>query len=359
MTESRTRGQFHFSLCAARVSRPRSLSNLGKACAVLVLYAATAIASPASAQTYHNHGFLWTATGGMQDLGVPPGWTDSFAFAISQSGRIVGLLGNVRTGNQTAAAWTTSKGWQPLKKGLSASYSIAYAVNDSQEIVGATYTAAPPAQQTHAFLWTDSSGMQDLETLGGDFSVAFGINQLGEVVGLSTTATGVDHAFLWTKGGGMQDLGALLGAGSYSNAYAISDDGVIVGSSFDKNGAYIPVAWVAGQIQALNGLTSGGVPYGINRFAQIVGTTGPNAFLWTRAGGVQDLGLLSGGTSAAASGINQSGDVVGWDDMYNGGFQAFTWNSTDGLRAIPTGGQSSLATAINNAGQVVGYALVP
>jgi probable HAF family extracellular repeat protein len=328
--------------------------TLASALLVLVL-----VVSSASAQTYHNHGFLWTAPGGMQDLGVPAGWTDSLAFAISQSGRVVGVLANVRTGSQTAATWTAAKGWQPLKKRLSANYSVAYAVNDAQQIVGETYTAAPPAEQTHAFLWTESSGMQDLGTLGGDFSVAFGINQLGEVVGLSSTASGVDHAFLWTQSGGMQDLGTLLGADSYSNAYAISDNGLIVGSSWDKSGVYIPAAWAEGQIQDLNGLTSGGIAYGVNRFAEVVGTTGPNAFLWTRADGAQDLGLLSGGISATASGINQSGDVVGWDGMYSGGFQAFTWNSIDGLRAMPTGGQSSLATAINNAGQVVGYALVP
>jgi uncharacterized repeat protein (TIGR03803 family) len=49
MTESRTRGQFHFSLRAARVSGPSNLSDCKKACAVFLLCAATAIAC--SAQT--------------------------------------------------------------------------------------------------------------------------------------------------------------------------------------------------------------------------------------------------------------------------------------------------------------------
>lgn len=83
------------------------------------------------------HAFLWTLSGGMQDLGVLPGYTDSGALGISNSGQVVGMSYSTITGNY------------------------------------------------RAFLWTPSGGMQDLGTLGGENSGAVGINDAGEVAGYS------------------------------------------------------------------------------------------------------------------------------------------------------------------------------
>src|ERR1700719_444805 len=51
----------------------------------------------------------------------------------------------------------------------------------------------------------------DLGTLGGKSSFAFSANALGQVVGSSDKGDGNSHAFLWTKKTGMQDLGTLGG----------------------------------------------------------------------------------------------------------------------------------------------------
>ena len=330
--------------------------------AILIVVFYTAFAS---AQTPHNHGFLWTPTEGLVDLGVPDGWTDSIALAISHSGHVAGYVVNQTQShyNVVAAAWSPQHGWIPLKKGLSGIFSFATAVNDFQQIVGGTYTTGTTE---HAFLWNPATGMQDLGTLGGDFSVAYGINQLGQVVGQSTTASGAFHAFLWTAAGGMQDLGALnVGADSASIAYAISDNGLIVGASIGRHGVNLATLWVNGQIHVLKhlGTVPNSTAFAINAAGQVVGAETPSMpikdsdpFSWTLPGGVMKLKFLYGALSGSAAAVNASSQAAGWCVMYDGSNQAVLWQSDGTVQALGTlGGPDSTAQAINDAGTVVGY----
>jgi probable HAF family extracellular repeat protein len=79
-----------------------------------------------------------------------------------------------------------------------------------------------------------------LGTLGGDESEAYAVSANGAVVvGTASNAAGQWHAFRWTASGGMEDLNttyaSLLTNGSVlSVAYAISPDGrYIVGSGYN------------------------------------------------------------------------------------------------------------------------------
>jgi probable HAF family extracellular repeat protein len=80
----------------------------------------------------------------------------------------------------------------------------------------------------------------DLGTLGGSFSGANGINDSDQVVGRSDTASGHVHAFLWTATSGMQDLGTV---GTHSAAYGINDSGQVVGQSPTAAGQTHAVLW--------------------------------------------------------------------------------------------------------------------
>jgi probable HAF family extracellular repeat protein len=75
--------------------------------------------------------------------------------------------------------------------------------------------------------------MQDLGILGGTNSLALGINKAGQVVGAAdTTGDSAVHAFLWTKTVGLQDLNNLIPANSgwtLAWASAINKAGQIVG----------------------------------------------------------------------------------------------------------------------------------
>ncbi len=55
-------------------------------------------------------------------------------------------------------------------------------------------------------------------------------------------------------------------------------------------------------------------PSAINTWAQVVGTYNGNGYIWTRFGGMRDLGTLVGGSSSTAAAINDFGLVTGTAD---------------------------------------------
>lgn len=121
---------------------------------------------------------------------------------------------------------------------------IAYAINESGQIVGASDLQGD--NTGHAFLW-QKGVMTDLGTLAGDSSsVAFGINGNGQVVGLSCDQSFNCRAFLW-ESGVMTDLNALTPPGSslyLLNAQDINSQGEIVGTALDQSNGE-PLAFLA------------------------------------------------------------------------------------------------------------------
>jgi probable HAF family extracellular repeat protein len=140
----------------------------------------------------------------------------------------------------------------------------------------------------------------------------------------------VQHAFVW-QDGVLTDLHTLRG-GSSSFAYFISDNGFIVGGS--EIGAIDPVA----------------------------GTPEYRAVLWTQ-GEIKDLGTL-GGTSSAAYGVNNRGQVIGIaqnaipDAFSIAGLgtqtRAFLWQNGEMHDLHTLGGPDSFAQYVNESGQVAG-----
>lgn len=171
----------------------------------------------------------------------------------------------------------------------------------------------------------------NLGSLGGNSSSALGINTSGQVVGWSTTVSGQRHAFMYSNGL-MTDLGTFIG-GTTSEADAISDVGVVVGSS------------------GINGVGPG--------FPEI-----RQGFVWQQ-GKMSSVGALycpcsfnvRYGTSAM-NGVNDSGEVVGWSETVRGSWvlHAAQWRS-GALQDFGGGGGDwsvSHVFAINNAGQMAG-----
>jgi probable HAF family extracellular repeat protein len=216
-------------------------------------------------------GILWTAAGGLKDIGALPNGTSNIqASAINASGKIVGYA-PINAGNTQRHAFVGTVGALTDIGTLGGMESFAYAINDAGRIVGQAKTSGA---LDHAFLYVPGSGMSDLGVLAGTTSYANSINSSGQIAGSSTYQGGGGnlHAVLF-QGGTKTDLGTL--GGNYSSASAINSSGDIVGS------------------------------------ANLTGNSISHAFLWTPSGGMQDLGTIGTGTISGATAINSSGDIVG------------------------------------------------
>lgn len=172
-------------------------------------------------------------------------------------------------------------------------HGFATEVNNRGEIVGWAETPvhdptcnAPQVLQFRAALWEPEKGtMRQLRPLPGDStSAATAINDRGQVVGISGTcdvAVGefsALHSVLWDSDGRPTEL-PNLGVEAWHTPMDINEAGDVVGFSN---------------------------PPGV-----IGGAFDTHAFLWTREGGIVDLGVLPGDEFSEALGINGRRQIVG------------------------------------------------
>jgi probable HAF family extracellular repeat protein len=298
------------------------------------------------ASVYQNpwvsHGWYYDTAGPLVDIGnmqggpfkneadyLARGATDNLICqvnAINSAGVAVGLAGN---GTATHAfSYTLSGGFTDLGAlAGGTTVSRAYAINDSGVIAGTSQFSGGGNNDYHVFRYAGGT-MTELGTLisgsgAGVTAHATGINASGQIVGYSNYSGGTAtqyHAFLCT-GTTFQDLGTLGGASSW--AKDVNDSGTVVGYAADSAGA-------------------------------------SHAYYWTSAGGMVDLGFLSGGSASRAHGITNSGIIVG-DSTVGGTNRAMVWTATGGLvdlyNLLPSGsGWDSLTAAygISENGWVTG-----
>jgi probable HAF family extracellular repeat protein len=216
-----------------------------------------------AANTYQN-GFLWTDAGGMTLLSpLPPSpqccvYYNHRANVINNLGQIVGIWGCCDAVDEGHAVLWTNDGVTVTDLGTLGGAdpdflycSEASDVNDARRIVGWS-TPSPQygrpcdtPTSTHAVLWTQGGGIQDLGTLSGDASSqAYRINLFGQVIGTSGGTLNYVYPpgrsilvggrpFVWTNDRGMRDLNTLIRAGSGWVLNSVSDIniwGQIVGS---------------------------------------------------------------------------------------------------------------------------------
>ncbi len=175
----------------------------------------------------------------MVDLGTFTGGSNSSAQAINNTGQVAGQS-NTSTGQTHAFFYSGSGPLIDLGTLGAGSLSIAFGLNDEGKVVGYSTTEtgsiSPPLR---AFLWSSSTGMVNLGTLGGARSIAYDINNRGAVVGFSETANGERHAFYYDAQNGMLDLNQLIAPGSgwtLTEARGINSTGQIVGIGINPLG---------------------------------------------------------------------------------------------------------------------------
>jgi probable HAF family extracellular repeat protein len=153
------------------------------------------------------------------------------------------------------------------------------------------------------------------------------------------------------------DLGTLNG-NTISQGTALNNAGEAVGDSYDP-GATTGVMFSGGTLKSIVG-----TPTAINASGEIAGYFTPNgatqfnAYLYSngRTTDLNSKSLFPAGSQA--SGINNSGEVVGTGYLSSSNFHAFVYSGGKMTDLGPPGAFQANAYAINTSGQIVGtYAL--
>ncbi|HET9707997.1 MAG TPA: hypothetical protein VFP39_06815 [Gemmatimonadales bacterium] len=333
---------------------------------------------------------------------LPTLFGNSQGGGINNPGSVAGYSGR-SDGTRHAALWrsgvVTDLGTLGTGSGLHSNVQWP-GINDNGMVVGISQTdaldtlgeawscAAFIAANGHlclGFVW-QSGVMAALPTLGGENGFAAGVNNRGQVVGWAETAAHDPtchtpqvlqfRAVVWEPRRGTAHQLPPFPGDSTSAATAINQQGQVVGISGEcdvavgRKSARHAVLWDGASIIDLGSLEGGTfwrTPMALNNHGLVVGFTNPpdgdfdgdslRAFAWTRSGGMQDLGRLTGDQFSEALGVNDSAQIVGvscadvcsavlWQDgkMYrlqdliSGGTPDHLWSARD----------------INAAGQITG-----
>lgn len=235
-----------------------------------------------------------------------------------------------------------------------------FGINDHGAFVG----SANAGSTVRAFAGSRTGGIRELPPLSGDnASVAFGINGPGEAVGFSSGASG-ERAVLWDASGRPAALPSVAGALG-SRAHDISSRGDVAGAAVAAAGK-LPVLWPRGlpalPLQLIPGDTNGEAG-AVNGRGEAAGYTANSAgtlrhaALWSATGEVTSLGALPGGEFSEALGVNDAGAVVGTATGRDG-VRAFLWTRAGGMQDLnslvpPARVVLTKATGINNGGAIV------
>ncbi len=274
--------------------------------------------------------FLWE-DGVMTNLGTLPGSNPfSRGYGINDAGVVVG-----ESDNNRPRAFRWRAGELDDLGDLGAGSAVAHDVSPSGVAVGASSNGTV----TRPVLFQRGQ-VRDLGTLAGTQSSsgrAWGINARGQAAGVSLRSSGPSQATLWdTRAQAVPiRLGSLGDGEQFSQAFAVSNRGAVVGESVVQPGTTHAFLWQRGRMLDLGALDARhSRATDVNSRGQIVGhvgsivgfpSAGGRAFLW-QEGEMADLnGLLtpeSGWVLRSAEGINERGDIVGFGDL-DGKPQAF------------------------------------
>jgi len=301
------------------------------------------------------------------NLGALPFTQFTGATDINASGQVVGISSNGTNelGNPSDEGFLYSGGMlSPMGPILGRTYNTANGINNSGQIVGTTYGSNDhPVYNAYIY---DNGVVTDLGP-----GLAKDINDAGQVIGVNNSPFSRD-GYLY-ENGVKTNLGALPGHQRGEGA-AINESGQSAGTSFGTGSNVRAFLYENGVMTDLGTLEGGFQSYGsgINDLGQVVGNAfisntnplliGTESRAFVSIDGIMtNLGTFSGGTSSAASDINNLGQIVGGSNGGTNGSTAFLYQDGEMLNLydllVPGAGDGWYlygASAINDSGQIVG-----
>jgi probable HAF family extracellular repeat protein len=261
----------------------------------------------------------------------------------------------------------------------------AVAMNAAGQVVGAT---------SHAFVYQDGAGVQDLGTLGGSFSRASGINADGQVVGRSDLPGDNDkHAFRTAPNRPINpatdDLGTLGGRNSFAEgidaagrvagySYRVVDNTSATAHAFRTapnrpiNPATDDLGTLGGSRSEVDAVNAAGQMVGESTFDDATlfpDSTQPvyHAFIYQDGAGMRDIHTLTTSLWSGARAISPTGQVGGFMGLScpdpnpcQRTVHAFIWTASTGMidlqALLPTdsGWTDIRVRGINESGQIAG-----
>ncbi len=152
-------------------------------------------------------------------------------------------------------------------------------------------------------------------------------------IALGQAYTATKMAIPYLDGGGSRLF--VNASGQVAGSFSTRHKGTVTCCNaflWSKSGGMVELGSLGGGTSAAYALNDSGEITGSSATGGEPGaSTGIDIFVWTQEGGMQDLGLLANGRG----GINNNGQVVG---AYNltGGQHAFLWNEGVGLEDLGT-----------------------
>jgi probable HAF family extracellular repeat protein len=240
----------------------------------------------------------------------------------------------------------------PPSSGWRSTYPMA--MNDKGHVVGALLNYPPLTYS--GFFWSAETGTIDIgASMGQSIQWAYAVNNHDQV---AVAIDGTDSA-LWSPTSGTVKIPGM------SVPLGINDAGMVAGRNDQGNA----VIWSAsGGMVTINSAVSAAT--GINNSGQVVGWYGNNywgpaeAFFWSKATGFIDIGPGFAGDTSRSIAINDNGLVVGWYNNQGDCVDVFVWSKATGRKDLhlglppgPLAGEQDNyvpQAAVNNQGQAMG-----
>jgi probable HAF family extracellular repeat protein len=298
----------------------------------------------------------------------PPAGRGQPSSSANRTGAYSAPAGRASAPPQSTAPATARRYFVTDLGTLGGTQSFAYAINDSGQVVGSSRTTGDAS--SHAFLYGNRP-MRDLYPLNSTDVQTAGptdINESGHIASGAVVDGVYSPALLDSRSGRLDVLGSLGGVtpdGFNGVATSVNNQGVAVGYSYVNASDRHAFVYYNAHMTDIGASTLYSAALDVNDDGTVVGFASTaaskgraHAFVYS-SGVMTDINASAKASESYATSINSAGQVVG-HFLARGGsaFHAFLYSDGAFLDIGLAGSPETTALSINDPGQIVGVTLV-